>query len=418
MTNKISHAVALGVAAVCFSMAASAAQLQGQLKQYGMLGEPLSGVTVSAKNGSQARTDRAGRFVLDFPGMKGSERVVLSVKKPGWSVINPHVLMAAPASDQPLEIILAPEHRAPVWQELYYRVKTERMIEDSYRQYVADTVQTQDGQLSLSQRQRLQQDYQIAVSSAARLARQLAQAEPGKGSLRYLDGMRLYLNEGLDAALTRLDEETLFGSVLLAESEEETRVVKIESSKALQLRANLLNQAFRADEAEVALKKAALLTPENFETWFAHGAFFHEREQYQRAETYYLKAIKLAQKRQDKTRPDEADATYNLALLYHARKQPQQADKTYQRALHLQRQLAEHNQEYYLVDVALTLYNYGTFKHEQGQSELTREYLAEALQIFEGYHQDDPETFAPYLQQVQNSLDALTREKTADQAQQ
>ncbi len=141
------------------------------------------------------------------------------------------------------------------------------------------------------------------------------------------------------------------------------------------------------------------------------GLIFHNSGDYDKAEDYYLKALKIREKVLEENHPDLATSYNNLGLLYHDKGDYDKAEDYYLKALNIREKVLEENHP----DLATSYNNLGSLYHAKGDYDKAEDYFLKALEIFEktlGKNHPNTETVrANYLFLKMQKGDKLTEEE-------
>jgi hypothetical protein len=227
---------------VVVSKVQAAAGLRGVVLANGKGGPPMENVVVSAIAANDNNTGADGKFTLTFPNMNPGERVLLTVSKKGYVVINDHeleVTLPAHPDEMPAIFLMCKEGDREEMASHYYGLKFVKVVDETVRKKIEEARNASPAELA-----KLRQEGDRAKAAAEKGAEALAEQKPDVHSELYRTAMRLFLDGKVDQALVTLSDEKL------------RELSKVEAISAWFLKATLLSAEFRFDDAEKYRQKA------------------------------------------------------------------------------------------------------------------------------------------------------------------
>lgn len=385
----------------------NAAVLKGVILANELGGPPMEEVQVFADGAGQTVSDSAGMFTFKFPEKQPGDPVKVIVKQKEYVVVNDVQLdLALPArgEDRLLTIILCKELDREEMARRFYRLKSFEAIDESYRKRVKELEDTQ--QATTTELARLRQERDQAKAAAEKTAEALAKNQPGQSSELYREAKRLFLDAKIDEALKLLDDSELRRS--LAEAKER----RAEADKAVEevvqvwlLKAQLLTDQLRFNDAEAAYLTAIDAAPDNFEANFNYAVVSYVLNRSETARVAYERCLEWARK--NGKNAEQAETLSWLAILDGKQNRWSEAKKEFDEALKISRTLAQESPESNLPDLAWTLNALGLFNRDQHQPEEARQEFDEALKTYRELAQKEPETYLLYVGITLNNLGTL-----------
>jgi tetratricopeptide (TPR) repeat protein len=386
---------------VCRDLAA--AVLKGLIIANEIGGPPMTNVQVAADGASSVVSNSLGIFALEFPHKEPGSTVHLVVNREGYEVVNEvqlELTVPDPAEAKVLIVLLCKQGSREEMAKRFYRLKSFEATEATYKAALKELQESRRATaaaLTQLERQRFE-----AHTAAEKTAHDFAKIRPGERSELYKQAMRLFLDGKAGQALKLLDDEKL--RRLMAEA----RNKKVEAEEAIQvwlLKARLMTVQFRFAEAEKAYQEAIDAAPDNWQANFVFAEFSQDLNRYEKALPLYLHCLELSRQSGDKAQA--ASALHNLGVLHKAQNRMEEARQAYEEALNIRRQLAQHNPETYLPEVATTLHNLGVLHSDQNRMEEERKAYEEALKIRRQLARNNPETYLPEVANTLHNLGVL-----------
>jgi tetratricopeptide (TPR) repeat protein len=274
----------------------AATTLNGVILYNELGGSAAAGVEVSAFGANLTETGRDGHFLLIFHRAHPGDRVLVTVKKSGFAVVNYfelHVVLPRDSKSDPMTILICRDGEREGYAENYYRLASRRAIEESFNRRIQELAnENRATKLELAKAQE-ERDHALAVSDTA--ARELAKLKPHDTNEIYDKAMALFTKGDINAALETLGYEQMKSPVENAEK----RKVDAESevTKAVQgyfLKGQLLITQLRFKEARESYATAVRLAPDNLEAQF-HLAWFDDQTVHlEESRSEYLRALELS----------------------------------------------------------------------------------------------------------------------------
>ena len=370
----------------------SAATLKGLVRAKELGGPPMANVAVSALGANQDVTKAGGQFALDFPNRKAGDTVNLSVKLPGYVVVNDiqlEVRLPADPDANPLIILLSKPGVRDEMARRFYRIKSIDAVEANYKTRQRESDPDNSEQLAVLARQRDQ-----ALAAAAKAAEELAKTRLGDSSGLYREAMHYFLDGKVERALQVLDDVKLRTAVQAANERKAAADSAIrQATNAYLLKAQLLTSQFRFDEAESAYRTAIETSPQDFNARFAFAWFSQELNHFLVAREAYAQAEVIARK--GERRGDLAAVSNNLGILDSAENRMKEARKHYEDALTILRDLVSTNPDAYRPELARTLIMLGTLDNTEGRMVDARKHHEEGLAIWRDLARKNPDAYTP-----------------------
>ncbi|MCJ8270061.1 MAG: hypothetical protein MJK04_11750 [Psychrosphaera sp.] len=176
-------------------------------------GEGIANIAISADAANAVVSNTDGRFILVF-NKKPGDPYRLGINRPGWTVVNTHLLWGNLPNSQALQypnpkpIILAKSEQRQQWAMRYYRIELRGITEQNFKLQLA---QLEGDNVELhQQRVKLRQDKDKALNQVDEMARQLAKADlTNKDNSLYQQALSLFLQSKVDEALEVLSDAAL-----------------------------------------------------------------------------------------------------------------------------------------------------------------------------------------------------------------
>ena len=418
-----------------------AAVLKGIIVGNELGGPPLPRVQVGVVAGANTTaSDAAGKFIFRFPGKHPGDMVQLTVRKPGYVVVNDIQLrlpLPKDADAQPLTILLCREGDREEMARRFYRLKSAEALDQTYRQRFGQLKrdfdaararlnkkeETYSKRLTELERRyaadlaRLRQQRDQARAMVQQLANELARSDTGMATEPYRTAMCLFLVGRGDQALRLLDEERIHLSLNAARRRKVEAAIQFEMAvHAFLLKAQLLTMRLRFDEAGETLEAACKVAPDSVCANFEYAKFCQQLNRNMEAIAAYERCLELAiRERREQTVAATLD---NLSTLYLEQNRITKALEFNQMARTLFRELAEGNPRAYLSDLAMASGNLGRLLVEQGRMDEAEKAFQEALRISHDLAKWDPQQGLRKIASTKSDLGTLYRlQKRMDDAQ-
>jgi tetratricopeptide (TPR) repeat protein len=372
-------------------------------------GQPLSGVIVSAVGAKPTESaPNDGSFTLEFAERQPGESVQITASKYGYIVINSFqlrtVLPKYPAAE-PLMLLMCKEGEREEWSRLYYGLKSDDVIRDTYQKTLATLIEAHDD--TGAARAKLADERDQAKSVAVKNPLDWTRIEDA--SALYADALSLFSGGNVTDALKVLDEDKLRESAKTGRSiREEGQKELAESVQAYLLRARILTTQLRFDEVQKTYLALLEVAPDNFDAHFAFAYFSQQLHRDNQALAAYKESLKLA--RLARSSADVAKTLSNMAVLQGQQNLINEARQGFDESVTIYRQLAQDGSDIiYLRDEATTLNNIGVLSAKQNQTAEARQAFEEALRIRRRLSQLYPEIYLPDVAMTLSNLGILNR---------
>ena len=359
----------------------AAGTLKGIVLANELGGSPLSRVKVAALGANLTETGASGDFILQFPHADPGDTVQITIDKPGYVVVNYiqlRVVLAKNPDAEHLTVLLCREGEREQWASLFYRLKSVKSIEETYRRRVRELEENQqhtDAAMAALRKERDQ-----AKAAAERAAVEFAHLDPNQITDPYREAMGFFLKGNVQEALNILNEDTL------KRSAEEARRSKADAENQLNqtvqaylLRARFLIIQFQFDEARHAFEKAIQISPQNAEAHFSLADLDHSLDRPDEARSEYLLALSIA--RREGNKYGNAIALDALGVLEVEQNRSLEALAFFEQALVVCRELAKIDPNAYASLLIGTLNNLGLAEVDQGRLSEARGHYGDALLV-------------------------------------
>jgi tetratricopeptide (TPR) repeat protein len=315
-------------------------------------------VAISAPGANVMTTLAEGQFRLEFPKLKPGDTVHVSAAKLGYVVVNyfelDPTLPAKPDAKQ-LLILICQSARREEMARRFMGLKSLEAIERSYQKRLKD-IQS----LSAAEIARLREERDQVKRAAEKMAKDLAQKQPGESSQLYQVAMHHLVDGEIDRALEVLREEELIRNMEEAKKRrEEADRAYAQAALTWRLRAQLLS------------------SPNGYDVNLALASFSQILDHYAAAITAFERCLDIARRNGDKVRVLEIQS--NLAKLHHDQSQIEDARKACEEALQILQDLARNNPDTYPTHVATTPNNLGIVDRDRRMEG-----------VLEAYHRELP----------------------------